>query len=452
MDHGLPFRMPVWIDSVVKVAATVAEYDLDRPWVRGTKASHGAGVLVGPGRVLCTADVVTDALAVSVEGAAGRAEARVEAINHDCDLALLRVDAEVFAGRTPVVLGDLPELLDEVVVAGFTDDALAPELRRATVGRIAVERYVHSQRRLLSMRLDFGLDPTFGPGPVFRDGACIGLVVQKLTDDTACEAVPAPLIAAFLARRGAHVPALGITTQNLGNAELRVHVGAPAGVVVLVVDVGGSADGILRRGDVVVAIDGQPVSSQGTIALDGQVVGYEAALGTRAVGDRVALDIRRGGQPAGVTLVLKPWLPLVPRERHGRPPSYLVYAGLVFQPLTRDYLTTWEEWWNKGPKEFLHHYHLGRRTAAQHELIALTQILDDDATTGYGHLYNELVATVDGHVPRDLADLATRLDQAHGRVVIETTSGGLLAFDATAAHRATARVLERYEIASASVI
>ena len=42
-----------------------------------------------------------------------------------------------------------------------------------------------------------------------------------------------------------------------------------------------------------------------------------------------------------------------------------VYGGLVFQTLTRDYLTTWDKWWNKAPKEFLNYYYLGYRTAEQ---------------------------------------------------------------------------------------
>jgi hypothetical protein len=60
-----------------------------------------------------------------------------------------------------------------------------------------------------------------------------------------------------------------------------------------------------------------------------------------------------------------------------------VWGGLVFQPLTRDYLTTWEEWWNKAPKEFLNFYYLGRRAPERHEVVVLTQIFADQINTGY---------------------------------------------------------------------
>ena len=91
-------------------------------------------------------------------------------------------------------------------------------------------------------------------------------------------------------------------------------------------------------------------------------------------------------------------MPLVPRSRYDQPPAYFVYGGLVFQTLTRDYLTTWDKWWNKAPKEFLNYYYLGYRSAEQHEVVILTQILADEINVGYGHLYNEAVATLDGRV------------------------------------------------------
>ena len=88
-------------------------------------------------------------------------------------------------------------------------------------------------------------------------------------------------------------------------------------------------------------------------------------------------------------------MPLVSRSRYDEPPQYFVYGGLVFQTLTRDYLTTWDKWWNKAPKEFLNYYYLGYRSPEQHEVVILTQILADEINVGYAHLYNEAVATLE---------------------------------------------------------
>jgi len=112
----------------------------------------------------------------------------------------------------------------------------------------------------------------------------------------------------------------------------------------------------------------------------------DVGLVGKYVGDKVPLTIVRGGAHTKLEIQLGPWLPLVPRARYDKPPQYFVYGGLVFQTLTRDYLTTWDKWWNKAPKEFLNYYYLGYRSPEQHEVVILTQILADEINVGYGHL------------------------------------------------------------------
>jgi hypothetical protein len=266
--------------------------------------------------------------------------------------------------------------------------------------------------------------------------------------------VPPPIIRAFLdgvaAGKRPEIPARGITTQNHENPLHRRQLGhhpSERGVRVLQVDPGGSADGLLQSRDVIMSIDGLPIANNGTVQYMGTFrTRYDVVLGHRYVGDRIELGIKRGGVARTITLELNPWLPLVPRSRYDQPPAYFLYGGLVFQTLTRDYLTTWDKWWNKAPKEFLNYYYLGHRTAEQHEVVILTQILADEINVGYGHLYNEAIAKIDGHVPRDMEDFVARLSGAHGVIEIETTSGGLIIFDAEEVRRATPRILARYHI------
>ena len=169
-------------------------------------------------------------------------------------------------------------------------------------------------------------------------------------------------------------------------------------------------------------------------------------LGHRYVGDKMKLDIKRAGMARTVEVELRRWSPLVPRARYDEPPQYFVYGGLVFQTLTRDYLTTWDKWWNKAPKEFLNYYYLGYRTPEQHEVVILTQVLADEINVGYGHLYNEAVATLNGRAPLDMEDFVRALSSAHGVVEITTTSGGMIMLDADDVRKATARILTRYHI------
>lgn len=446
--------------EVIRVFSTSQDPDFDGPWQARTPSnSTGSAVVIGKGLLLTGAHVVANATFLQVQKPSqpDKAIAQVRAVSHDCDLALLEVvdPPDFLSDITPAELGPMPHLRDEVAVVGYPVGGEEISITEGVVSRIEVQRYSHSQRHLLAVTVDAAINAGNSGGPVFGDGKVVGIAFQKLTGvDNIGEMVPPPIIRAFLdgvmAGKHPEIPALGITTQNLENPLLRKQLKlAPneRGVVVLHVDYEGSSDGILQPRDVITAIEGHPIANNGTV----QVIGsyrtrYDVVLGHRYVGDTIKLDIKRDGVAKTVDIELRRWMPLVPRSRYDMPPQYFVYGGLVFQTLTRDYLTTWDKWWNKAPKEFLNYYYLGFRSKEQHEVVILTQILADEINVGYGHLYNEAVATLNGQVPLDMEDFVARLSTAHGVVEITTTSGGMIMLDTDEVRKANSRILTRYHI------
>jgi S1-C subfamily serine protease len=417
--------------------------------------------VIGPGLLLTGAHVVANATFLQVQKPShpDKAIAQVRAVSHDCDLALLEVTepADFLADIKPASLGPMPRLRDEVAVVGYPVGGEEISITEGVVSRIEVQRYSHSQRSLLAVTVDAAINAGNSGGPVFGDGKVVGIAFQKMTGvDNIGEMVPPPIIRWFLdgvsRERSAQVPALGVTTQNLENALLRKELGlgnGERGVMVVQVDHGGSADGVLHARDVITSIDGLQIANNGTVQYRGQHrTRYDVGLVGKFVGDKVPLDIVRGGDRVKVELVLGPWLPLVPRARYDKPPQYFVYGGLVFQTLTRDFLTTWEKWWNKAPKEFLYYYYSGERSSTRHEVVILTQILADEINVGYSHLYNEAVVAVNGAMPRDLNDFVGQLGTAEGLVEILTSSGGIVMFDAAEVRAAMPRILSRYHIAA----
>ena len=147
----------------------------------------------------------------------------------------------------------MPQLRDEVAVVGYPVGGEEISITEGVVSRIEVQRYSHSQRHLLAVTVDAAINAGNSGGPVFGNGKVVGIAFQKLTGvDNIGEMVPPPIIRAFLdgvdAGQAPEIPALGITTQNLENPLLRRQLGLAddeRGVVVLHVDYGGSADGIL---------------------------------------------------------------------------------------------------------------------------------------------------------------------------------------------------------------
>jgi S1-C subfamily serine protease len=446
--------------EVVRVFATTQHPDYDCPWqARSPMSSTGSGVVVGRGEILTGAHVVANAtfLQVRKPSSPDKAVARVKRISHDCDLALLEVvdPAGFLDDVTPAEIGELPRLHDEVAVAGYPVGGEEISVTEGVVSRIEVQRYSHSERHLLAVTVDAAINAGNSGGPVFGDGKVVGIAFQKLQGgENIGEMVPPPLIRAFLdgaaAGRPPEVPAFGVATQNLENPLLLRQLGlAPgeSGVLVLRVEYGGTVDGVLQPRDVLHAIDGTPIANNGTILFMGRHrTRFEAALTGKYVGDVVRLSITRDRKRMEIEATLRPRVRLVPRPGYDTSPAYFVYGGFVFQPLSEDFLATWNEWWNKAPKEFLFHYYYGFRSRERREVVIITQVLADEINVGYGHLHSESVVTLDGRAPIDMVDFVTRLSNATGIVEITTSAGGVIMLDADAVAAATPRILERYHV------
>lgn len=445
--------------QVVRVFATAQYPDHDCPWQAQTPTrSTGSGVVIEGGRILTGAHVIANATFLQVQKPSDpdKAVARVEAVCHDCDLALLAVDDPGFvADVAPAEIGELPDLRDKVSVIGFPVGGEEVSITEGVVSRVEVQRYDHSQRHLLAVTVDAAINEGNSGGPVFRDGKVSGIAFQKLTGaDNIGEMVPAPIIRTFLdgvaAGKPPVVPGLGITVQNLENPLLRRQIGleqGQSGVMVVSVEYGCSAWGVLRPGDALVAIGGLPIANNGTIRYRERYrTRYDVVLGHYYVGDALELTIVRDRRVMNVTLTLQPLRHLVPRAQHDLQPSFCIYGGLVFQTLTRDFLATWDKWWNKAPKEFLYHYYAGVRTEERREVVILTQILGDEINVGYDQLYHESVTAVNGRMPRDIGDFARMLHSARGVVAIHTSGPGVIMLDADIAREAAPRIRARYHI------
>ncbi|HLU68395.1 MAG TPA: trypsin-like peptidase domain-containing protein [Kofleriaceae bacterium] len=448
--------------SVVRIYATTQDPDHDSPWqAQVPQSSTGSGVVIGPGRVLTGAHVVANATFVQVQkiSAPDKAVARVIGVCHDCDLALLSVeDRHFMEGIEPARMGELPDLRDRVAVVGFPVGGEEISITEGVVSRIEVQRYSHSQRHLLAVTVDAAINKGNSGGPVFKSGQVVGIAFQKLENaENVGEMVPAPIINHFLAEVDRHpgrevrIPALGITTQGLENPFLRRRLGleeGEGGVLILSLDHGGSAWGVLEPGDALLEIAGHRIAANSTVKFRGRYrTRYDVMLGWCSVGDELELVILRGGKRRRVKVVLAPPAPLVPRNQYDRAPTYFIYGGLVFQVLSRDYLATWDSWWDKAPKEFLHLYYSGSRTPERHEVVILTQILADEINVGYEGLYSESVVAVNGRMPRDIADFVRMVEASRGMLEIRTSSDSFIVLDAERARAANPRILERYRIA-----
>jgi S1-C subfamily serine protease len=446
--------------QVIRIFATSQFPDYDSPWqAQPPVGGTGSGVVIGKNLVLTGAHVVCNATFIQVQKAEDpdKVVAQVKAICHDVDLALLEVeDPDFTKGMKPAGIGGLPDLRDEVQVVGFPVGGDEISITEGVVSRIEVQRYSHSQRSFLAATVDAAINEGNSGGPVFFEGAVAGIAFQKNTGaENQGELVPGPLIKHFLDRVAAgeeriEMPALGLETQNLEAKRLREELGltkGQSGLFVNAVTWGGSSHGLLQPRDAILSIDGQRIANNGTLRYGGRYrTLFNVVLGERSVGDKLELGLLREGKKKKVTLELKPLRRLAPHSQYEVAPGYLVWGGLVMQPLSRDFLDTWDEWWDEAPKELSDLYYNGNRSEDRQQVVVLTRVLADDITVGYGFADFEVIDRVNGEKVRDLKHLAELLDGAKGKVEVLTTRKSLLVYDADEARAAQQRILERYRI------
>lgn len=81
-----------------------------------------AGFVISGRRIVTNAHVVADQthMMVRKHGSPIKYHAHIEAVGHECDLALLRVhDDEFWEGMIELELGDIPFLQESVAVVGY---------------------------------------------------------------------------------------------------------------------------------------------------------------------------------------------------------------------------------------------------------------------------------------------------------------------------------------------
>lgn len=444
--------------QVVRVFATTQEPDYDCPWqAQRPTNSTGSGVLIGPNQILTGAHVVANATFLQVQHISNPNKfiARVKAACHDCDLALLTVDDPTFASNIePAQIGELPALQDRVSVVGFPIGGEEISITEGVVSRVEIQRYSHSQRYLLSVTVDAAINEGNSGGPVFQGDKVAGIAFQKLKKaDNIGEMVPAPLIKSFLegVQKGKdpRIPGLSIRTQSLENKYLRKKVGLcneQSGVLVSSVEYGGSAWGYLEPQDVILEIAGMRIANNGTVYYQNQFrTRYDVALVGRHIGDVLTLKILRQGTIQEISFPLKAMHYLIPRTQHDILPTYYICGGLVFQPLTHNFISTWNRW-RDAPIEFQNLYYFGQCTEERTEAIVLTQVLCDEINVGYEELYDQSVALINGEQPKNIRDFSKKIEAAEDLIEIRMSDGNTIVLETAHLKQANKRILEHYQV------
>ena len=448
--------------SVVQISVFSRRPNLAQPWQMSPEESAtGSGCVIAGDRILTNAHVVSGQVYLQVRKAGDpkKYAARVEFTAHDSELAVLKVnDPSFYKGTEPLALGALPRQRDRVFAYGFPVGGEDLSVTEGIVSRIEVTDYAHSGRGLLTIQTDAAINPGNSGGPALMEGKLIGVTFQYDEDaQSTGYIVPVPIIERFLKDiedgRYDGVPDLGIRYQALENEALREFSGLgpeKTGIRISMTAFGSSAWGVLESGDVLARVDGVPVADDGSVPLRGKErVLFTHLLSVRQIGEKVRLTVLRGGARVEVEASMRPISSLAGDPLYDVRPSYLIYGGLVFMPLTRDLLAEGGE--DEVPSELRFYLEHGLPSPERRQLILLRKVLPHEVNAGYEGFRDLVIERVNGRAVADMELLLRALSSPQGRfLVVETdglsSPGGLIVLDARKAEQATGEILKTYGI------
>ncbi len=460
-------QMPNIQNSIVKIIATHNHSDYRSPWQRrGIHTVTGSGAIIKGRRILTNAHVVADAtlLEVKREGSGITYIAEVEYVCHSCDLALLTVDdPSFFLNGDPLDFDGVPQLQSRVSVYGFPTGGETISITQGIVSRIEVDYYVHSSDRFLLVQVDAAINPGNSGGPAISNGKIVGIAMQALEKaNNIGYIVPVPIIKHFLddVKDGQFdgFPELDIYVQLLENTSLRKSFNLPqgaGGLLITGVNEDSPLADILQPGDVLLAMDGYRIGRDGKISWEhGLRIEASHLEYRKQVGDTMTAKVFRDGKTLEVTLPLRAGRDRINQQEFDEPPTYYIFGGLVFQPLSNGYLKVAND--NKLRLiSYLPEYTLQgykklspeRIPAKRDQVIILSRVLPDAVNHGYKNMEGSAIYSVNGTPVEDMQQLIELIEKSQqADLKFITDFGNVILLQHSVAKVRNNLILQKYQI------
>src|SRR5436309_3079792 len=428
--------------SLVRVNVTGQPYDYFRPWQKKAPLSKRAlGAVLSKGRVLVTADLVTNQNYVELERAESgeKTAANVQVTDYEANLALLESAEKTFLdGITPL----------EIAANTVVGDRLAPWQLEPTGALLATEGLVTTVQTM-PYPIDVGQFLTYRISipmqyrensytvPLVKNNKLAGLLLRYDSRSQLLDAIPAPVITHFLKEAESQnyrgFPSAGFSFFPTRDPQLREFAGEKGksgGVYVTNVEAGTPAmKAGLQVGDVVTAIGNNEIDQNGNYVdrLFGKIEFTNLLTAHAYAGDVIPFHIQRNGKAMQLDMTLehrdaKDYVS--PPYNLDQPPRYYVPGGLIFQELSRQYLKEWGlNWQREAPQRlvYLDRFQSEFFPERNRRVVILSQVLPANSTIGYDDLAYLTVTKVNGKEIKSLDDLAQAVKQPiEGFIKIET--------------------------------
>jgi hypothetical protein len=450
-----------WERSVVTLDATQKEYDYLQPWSKRLRTGQKSGLVLAGREILTTADDLFDRTLVRVQKG-GRGKwwtADVRWIDYHANLAMVNVPEEAFwQGLEPATLGVPTRATGDLQIVRWRQGRM--ETRRAEFNQFTAGEGKLSFAPRVQLELNSEIQGAGSGEPLISSSRVEGILAAQ--EGNTCTAIPSAFVQSVLeARRSEAYTGLGYfdfvwqPAENPASLRFLGLEGEPRGVLVIQVPYTPEVNPVMKPRDVILKVDGFDIDIQGDY-LDpdyGHLILENLATRGKWAGDEVKLEILRDGAVREVTYRLPKAQykhQLVPDHVFDQDPEYLIVGGLVFQPLTEEFLRSWGPDWKRRSPFRLYYYSTQHPTAERPSLVVLSQVLPDIYNLGYQELKFLVVDEVNGKKITRLAELREALkhpvDGFHQIHFVQSDSLRRMVLSADDQQAATRRVLARYRI------
>ena len=411
-------------EGIVNIDSSVLLPDYREPWNSGTPSGgSGTGFLIGKNRFLTNAHVISNAtkLVIRTTNDPEPHPARVVYVAHDCDLAILEAeDGSHFEKMKPLTFGGIPKLNTEVIAVGYPIGGDRISVTRGVVSRIDFRPFSHTQvDSHLAIQVDAAINPGNSGGPVIQNGKVVGVAFQGFSGRVAQNVgyiIPVPVIERFLkdVSDGTydHYVDLAVSDFPIENSAQRKALGLNGdGIGVMIADVepAGSAGQLLKRGDVLLSMDDNPVLNNGLIRFEGELMDMNEVVERKFAGDKLKLAYLRDGKKTETSVTLKRFDPYVKLgEQYNQRPRYIVYAGLVFQPMDKNLMDAHQI--SDSAANYMFDNYLAEKLYVERpEPVLLTSVLADEVNTYITPYAQSVVDEINGVKIKSLKDVKSAL-------------------------------------------
>ena len=444
--------------ALVKVYTSHQLFDYLSPWQYGQSANSTAtGFIIDGERIITNAHAVLNSkfLQVRKEGDSKKYKAVVKFTSEEYDLALVEIeDKSFFKGTVPLKLGTLPEIQEKLTVYGYPLGGDKLSTTQGIVSRMEHNTYTLTNRKFLIGQTDAAINSGNSGGPVVSKGKVVGVAFAGLNSaDNIGYFIPVNILNNFLEdiKDGKYdgSPLLGLEWLELESPSHRRMLGIEdktGGILIKKVFKNSPFEGVLQKNDVLMKLDNYPIEYDGTIEFrKNEKTDFSYVNQQKKYGDNLSYEIIRDKKTKTGQVKLEKKdikYTVVTEVTIETPPSYMVYGGLLFEPLTSNYMAgVIEKLGSVYDKEELYKDYK--------QLVVLVRVLPFDVNLGYTDAEHEIIVKVNGEKYKDFKDFAQKVKNVKsGFIVFENDKGDEIVLDVKEVEEQREALMQNYNISS----